>query len=591
MESNSNMFNIDKFDGIPELPRHRRGRARDDRHLNSNDNNAQSYLVDEDGNEYDPYSLAWRYIGLYIDCEIDDSTEYYYNKEDVGNVYRGRRKLPEDDDEGGNCERKLLWAAYVDTRYQGNNIEEYNFFDISTLEWDDTACKASGERHRCAKMNCHEPHSHFKLVGVFKETDGMYDWTEQLFKHEGMCVWNDEDVYDEMEEWMETWPAECKQLSMPDYYGNTIYLAVHPLPEGNMTLGVYTDEKCTSLSTTTDLTTYIMNLYQSSYYYYYGGAERGQAVAEMYTQAIATWNEYMSAFKVCQPCKAYNLWADEEAIRDDRARNRLLNSGDEDGDGYETERFNCYDDAGYTNVDQCYKFMSKTDLEPAEDVDLILASEQGSILKIKSNGQWYGKGGYSAPMTDIEKGVYISLAVIGVIGITTLIKYRGQLGLKLKNKTKVTPSLQEALNDDGDAEKHIETKSFDATVESSASSEIELPTKSSSGDNTDESSASRYTPPASLESVSHEKFAMEFSVSPRMHAKLEEYLPEVETSLPVLENIESDVVGQARQGNPGHIGTVDLTDRVDVVLGTDTLCRYNDIQRRLRKVMVIFWMT
>ena len=54
MESNSNMFNIDKFDGIPELPRHRRGHARDDRHLNSNDNNAQSYLVDEDGNEYDP---------------------------------------------------------------------------------------------------------------------------------------------------------------------------------------------------------------------------------------------------------------------------------------------------------------------------------------------------------------------------------------------------------------------------------------------------------------------------------------------------------------------------------------------------------
>ena len=62
-----------------------------------------------------------------------------------------------------------------------------------------------------------------------------------------------------------------------------------------------------------------------------------------------------------------------------------------------------------------------------------------------------------------------------------------------------------------------------------------------------------------------------------MHAKLEEYLPEVETSLPVLENIESDVVGQARQGNPGHIGTVDLTDRVDVVLGTDTL--YIQIQR------------
>ena len=33
----------------------------------------------------------------------------------------------------------------------------------------------------------------------------MYDWTEQLFKHEGVCIWNDDDAYDEMESWMENW--------------------------------------------------------------------------------------------------------------------------------------------------------------------------------------------------------------------------------------------------------------------------------------------------------------------------------------------------------------------------------------------------
>ena len=58
-------------------------------------------------------------------------------------------------------------------------------------------------------------------MGVFKETDGMYDWTEQLFKHEGMCVWNDDDAYSEMSQWMENWPTSCTQLYKPDYDGNT----------------------------------------------------------------------------------------------------------------------------------------------------------------------------------------------------------------------------------------------------------------------------------------------------------------------------------------------------------------------------------
>lgn len=109
----------------------------------------------------------------------------------------------------------------------------------------------------------------------------MNDFTEQLFKHEGYCVWsNDEDAYDTMEEWMENWPTQCNQLNNPDSYGelglfyslllfllfankrknwfsyshifcnslkitilshrigNTLYMDVQPLPEGNMTLGM-----------------------------------------------------------------------------------------------------------------------------------------------------------------------------------------------------------------------------------------------------------------------------------------------------------------------------------------------------------------
>lgn len=63
----------------------------------------------------------------------------------------------------------------------------------------------------------------------------------------------------------------------------------------------------------------------------------------------------MSAFKVCQPCRAYNLFTEQDSVHSndhDKRRARFLEGDDTDGDGYEQERYNCYDDAGYTNVDQ-----------------------------------------------------------------------------------------------------------------------------------------------------------------------------------------------------------------------------------------------
>lgn len=142
--------------GIPQLHPHEGNKAKfspqhtvDDHHhrsLGSNDN-FQSLLVDKNGNEYDPYSLAWRYLGLYIDCDTNDGDS---------NHDRRNRQL-HSGDEGGKCERKLLWAAYVDSKYKGLGIEEYQLYDIETGEWDDTACVASGDKHRCVRLDCHEP--------------------------------------------------------------------------------------------------------------------------------------------------------------------------------------------------------------------------------------------------------------------------------------------------------------------------------------------------------------------------------------------------------------------------------------------------
>ena len=118
----------------------------------------------------------------------------------------------------------------------------------------------------------------------------------------------------------------------------------------------------------------------------------------------------MSNFKTCQPCKAYNLMWDQQNQNKHERKGRVL--GNNDGDGEEQARYNCYDEAGYTNVNQCYKFQTKTSLAIAEPEDLEMASEQGSILLIKAYGKVYGEGGYvSDPDYDMQ-AIYISVAAL-----------------------------------------------------------------------------------------------------------------------------------------------------------------------------------
>ncbi len=44
------------------------------------------------------------------------------------------------------------------------------------------------------------------------------------------------------------------------------------------------------------------------------------------------------------------------------------------------------------SCNQCYKFETHTDMEEAYASDLATASSQGTILKIKYDGTWYGSG-------------------------------------------------------------------------------------------------------------------------------------------------------------------------------------------------------
>jgi hypothetical protein len=194
-------------------------------------------------------------------------------------------------------------------------------------------------------MDCHEPNTHFKLVGTFKESDGFGDWAEQLFKHEGSCVW-DSDTYTVMETYREVWPTYCRRLYY--YYdsnGNNLYLHLQPVSEGNITIGLYADDKCSEQSDRT-LSDYLVAYYKK----YYGDKSMGLQRAAYWYAIIDTWNEYMNTFKICQPCRAYNLNKSAEDEESENREGRLLENG---GEGDEEQwGYNCYDKAGYTNCNQ-----------------------------------------------------------------------------------------------------------------------------------------------------------------------------------------------------------------------------------------------
>jgi hypothetical protein len=242
------------------------------------------YFVDVNGNAYDSYAMAWRYLGLFIDCSDSDSEN------------RGRRDLKDNDNgssSSSNCPRRLLWAAYVDEQYKGGSIGEYSIFNRRQDLWEMKTCR--GQTYwpftRCQRMDCHHRRTSWKLVGVYKESDGFDDWSEQLFKHHGYCLWNDQEDasqqqdasssdnshsrdneqasstgssdYEFMQNEQETWStaaATCSQLTVANAAdGSALYTAVQPLKRGGMT--IYTDADCLVPSNKVQYADYLAQIY------------------------------------------------------------------------------------------------------------------------------------------------------------------------------------------------------------------------------------------------------------------------------------------------------------------------------------------
>ena len=251
-------------------------------------------------------------------------------------------------------------------------------------------------------MDCHDPYdSSWELIGVYKETVdfGNDMFYEQLFKHQGYCLWDadkeetddDDDRshggshdysdwenndYQFMQAMRNELPSGCTQIGDMTYGSESnYYIAIKPQSQGDISLGVYLDSDCLEESE------YSFEDYQNAY--------ASSLTATGSSDAFDTWNANMDSYKVCQPCRAYNR---QEMYQSGWDNYRSLTERYDGQGGYEKNNYNCYDDAHYQNCNQCYKFETHSDMAKASSSDLQAASDQGTILLIKYNGKWYGNG-------------------------------------------------------------------------------------------------------------------------------------------------------------------------------------------------------
>ena len=190
------------------------------------------------------------------------------------------------------------------------------------------------------------------MIGVFVETDGLEDWSEQLFKHEGYCLWDgdkqqqeggggedNDDVtqqtdYQFMQNNRENWSQGCQNWNGQGEDGSSLYYDIKPLREGNMTFGVYTDAYCSIEATDLTLEEYMLQYFLSDN----DDETEAQEMVERQMYIIDRWNSRMNDYKVCQPCRAYN----RVPVMVQNGR-RGLNDGEGDNEQW---GYNCYDDAG-----------------------------------------------------------------------------------------------------------------------------------------------------------------------------------------------------------------------------------------------------
>jgi len=380
---------------------------RDARLLSSSSSSSTAtFLAESQTTEYDGYQQAWRLLGYFVDCQSASA------QEENGNNNNNNENNNNNDDGEASCQRYLLWAAYIDPNYQGLGVSEYQYYDATRHAYDPTACQAIAadndsssssyfwnNNNNCPKkMDCHESHTDFQLLGVFKEPYYASAWVPTLLQHQCGALKqqqdDDEQEGDNNNEYTasaayqaltsQQWPEACtatgKYIPVDgDDNGETVQLYVHLQASVTAQLALYVDSHCQTEYVPTDNAVSQDKL----------AADLGLATAAQ----AAQWNEALRPYYYCQPCKAHDL---------SNNRRRRQRSLEENNNAADTD-FACYDAAGEVNANQCAAFAQNSGLQAASWRDLSAAIEQGSLAQITIPGN--GGTTYGLPLSQLETAI------------------------------------------------------------------------------------------------------------------------------------------------------------------------------------------
>lgn len=192
------------------------------------------------------------------------------------------------------------------------------------------------------------------------------------------------------------WPGGCTVSDATTMSGRTLYYDMKPGSGASLNMGLYTDEKCMQEysgvnSNVEQVLGNFLTTQQGS-----GDSQDNYGYDDVLDysgwslqEALNNWESAMDAFRICQPCLAYDInnvgfnggaegssYGTYDCDQDNNGGN-----DDYDGGGCVEDDFDCYDDAGYTNVNQCMKFRAKTYMDPATLRDVMLAQRQGTLVE------------------------------------------------------------------------------------------------------------------------------------------------------------------------------------------------------------------
>ena len=253
-------------------------------------------------------------------------------------------------------------------------------YNTKSKSWDKTACKASDSK-RCVKMDCHNQGTNFKPLGFFRQ-DAPVEFLALLAKHQGSCSFSDGEANAVADgaEWL---PQQCTQTQLED--GTAIYFDLQPQKYGAVNVALYTDYKCSMLYSGSTTAQTVL----TTYYGYDVGLEEN----------MKNINTALDTFKVCTPCRTFDLTNTPEAAAAAAAAEA---EDGEDGAVEEAEYVNtgfvCNDDAGNAGVNQCAMFAQNSDISAATMSEIGTASRQGSITRLYASAEgkesWWQTWGF-----------------------------------------------------------------------------------------------------------------------------------------------------------------------------------------------------